>query len=155
MSICICLILPHSCHYSFLLISLITIISPVVPCPSKNLYTCRINRTVSVECCYQNTGIAITSCLTIFSGEDQRNALGVPFFYTGMQTLIVGLFCLLSWKIGWTKAPANENVFKMIYGNYQDTHENEHEGETINTIINENLEEEAKSTNNGKSGVVN
>ena len=136
-------------------LTIIITISFVVPFLSSKICTHRINRTVSIECCYQNTGIAITSCLTIFSGEDQRNALGVPFFYTGMQTLIVGLFCLLSWKIGWTKAPANENVFKMIYGNYQDTHENEHEGETINTIINENLEEEVKSTNNGKSGVVN
>lgn len=81
--------------------------------------------------------------MTIFSGEDQRNALGVPFFYTGMQTLIVGLFCLLSWKIDWTKAPANEHMFKMILGNYKDTNEPEHpslheddeeELETMNTL---------------------
>jgi len=76
--------------------------------------------TVSVECCYQNTGIAITSCLTIFQGEEQRSALGVPFFYTGMQTLIVGLFCLFCWKIGWTKAPANANFLKMLLTNYQE-----------------------------------
>mmetsp|Transcript_9819 Transcript_9819/g.12434 ORF Transcript_9819/g.12434 Transcript_9819/m.12434 type:complete len:367 (-) Transcript_9819:97-1197(-) len=74
---------------------------------------------VTVECCYQNTGIAITSCLSVFTGDDQREALGVPFFYTGMQTLIVGLYCLLAWKIGWTKAPRNENFFKMIYTTYE------------------------------------
>ncbi len=37
-----------------------------------------------------------------------------------MQTLIVGLFCLFCWKIGWTKAPANENFFKMLFTSYQD-----------------------------------
>ena len=81
--------------------------------------TLKIISTVSIECCYQNTGIAITSCLTIFSGEEQRNALGVPFFFTGMQTLIVGLFCLASWKAGWTKAKSDDNFFKMLFSNYQ------------------------------------
>jgi len=89
--------------------------------------------TVSVECCYQNTGIAITSCLTIFSGDEQRNALGVPFFYTGMQTLIIGLFCLLSWKIGWTKADPSENFFTMLLRNHQDEKdENESKEEGVN-----------------------
>lgn len=74
---------------------------------------------VSVECCYQNTGIAITSCLSLFRDEEQRNALGVPFYYTGMQTLTVGLFCLLCWKIGWTKCPPNKNFLEMLLVNYQ------------------------------------
>lgn len=87
--------------------------------------------TVSVECCYQNTGIAITSCLTIFSGEEQSNALGVPFFYTGMQTLIVGLFCLFCWKAGWTKAPPNANFFKMLFNNYQDVKVSDENGTNV------------------------
>ena len=68
---------------------------------------------------YQNTGIAITSCFVIFSGEEQERALGVPFFYTGMQTTIVGVFCLLAWKAGWSKAPTDDNIFKVIIQNYQ------------------------------------
>lgn len=85
--------------------------------------------TVSIECCYQNTGIAITSCLTIFSGEEQRNALGVPFFYTGMQALTVGLFCLASWKSGWTKANPNDDFIKMVLSNYQDIDDGDDDGQ--------------------------
>lgn len=75
--------------------------------------------TVSVECVYQNTGIAMTSCLTLFSGEEQNIAVGVPFWYTGMQTLFVGIFCIVAWKIGWSKAPANENIFKVLLNSYE------------------------------------
>eukprot|EP00554_Chaetoceros_debilis_P006294 CAMPEP_0194078168 /NCGR_PEP_ID=MMETSP0149-20130528/4630_1 /TAXON_ID=122233 /ORGANISM="Chaetoceros debilis, Strain MM31A-1" /LENGTH=358 /DNA_ID=CAMNT_0038759371 /DNA_START=180 /DNA_END=1256 /DNA_ORIENTATION=+ len=75
--------------------------------------------TVAVECVYQNTGIAMTSCLALFSGDDQRDALGVPFWYTGMQTLFVGIYCLVAWKSGWTKAPANENFFKVLLNSYE------------------------------------
>lgn len=79
--------------------------------------------------CYQNTGIAITSCLSLFRDEEQRRALGVPFFYTGMQTLIIGCFCLLSWKIGWTKCPPNKNFFEMLLKNFQDEDERNNEDE--------------------------
>lgn len=103
------------------------------------------NRTVSIECCYQNTGIAITSCLTIFSGDQQRLALGVPFFYTGMQTLIVGLFCLVSWKINWTNCKASENIFKMLLGNYQGQNSQfAKEGEAVqNGVENDGSENDA------------
>jgi predicted Na+-dependent transporter len=90
--------------------------------------------TVSIECCYQNTSIAIASGLAFFkTDEDIRNALGVPFFYTGMQTLVVGLFALISWKTGWTKCPSDVSFIKMVLGNYQkgnediEDHEDDHE----------------------------
>eukprot|EP00558_Chaetoceros_sp_UNC1202_P001778 CAMPEP_0197256228 /NCGR_PEP_ID=MMETSP1429-20130617/74706_1 /TAXON_ID=49237 /ORGANISM="Chaetoceros sp., Strain UNC1202" /LENGTH=356 /DNA_ID=CAMNT_0042719739 /DNA_START=73 /DNA_END=1143 /DNA_ORIENTATION=- len=75
--------------------------------------------TVSVECVYQNTGIAMTSCLALFDGADEAYAIGVPFWYTGMQTLFVGIYCLVAWKMGWTKAPANENIFKVLFRSYE------------------------------------
>jgi len=98
--------------------------------------------TVTVECVYQNTGIAITSCFVIFSGEEQERALGIPFFYTGMQTAFVGVFSLLAWKLGWSKAPVDENLFKIIIQNYQ----TEPESDT-NSVDNDNSEvmEESKS----------
>lgn len=76
--------------------------------------------TVSIECVYQNTGIAMTACLALFAGDDQTRALGVPFWYTGIQTLFVGTYCLIAWKMGWTKAPVNENFVKLVLHNYQD-----------------------------------
>jgi len=74
--------------------------------------------TVAVECCYQNTGIAISSCLAIFEGDQLAEALGVPFYYTGMQSIILGLFCLFAWKMGWTKAPADEAIWKILLNSY-------------------------------------
>lgn len=91
--------------------------------------------TVAVECVYQNTGIAMTSCLALFSGDDQQRALGVPFWYTGMQTCFVGVYCLVSWKIGWSKAPPNENIFKVLLQSYELTEEN---GVEENRILGEN-----------------
>jgi hypothetical protein len=76
--------------------------------------------TVSVECVYQNTSIAMTSCLALFSGDDQQKALGVPFWYTGMQTTFVGFYCLAAWQFGWTKAPRKHNIVKVLLNNYQD-----------------------------------
>eukprot|EP00979_Chaetoceros_neogracilis_P013983 scaffold4285_cov278-Chaetoceros_neogracile.AAC.5 len=63
--------------------------------------------TVAVECVYQNTGIAMTSVLALFPDlEQQQRALAVPFWYT-------------AWKMGWTKAPANENIIKVILQSYE------------------------------------
>jgi predicted Na+-dependent transporter len=76
--------------------------------------------TVAVECVYQNTGIAMTSVLALFPDlEQQQRALAVPFWYTGMQTCFVGVYCLSAWKMGWTKAPANENIIKVILQSYE------------------------------------
>jgi len=85
--------------------------------------------TVSVECVYQNTGIAMTSCLAIFPKEDIPDALAVPFWYTGMQTVFVGVYCLLAWQMGWTKAPASENIFKVLLNSYEITTEASEEDE--------------------------
>jgi hypothetical protein len=84
--------------------------------------------TVAVECVYQKTGIAMTSCLALFSGDDQQRALGVPFWYTGMQTCFVGVYCLVSWKLGWTKAPPNENIVKVIFQSYELNEDEEDNG---------------------------
>jgi predicted Na+-dependent transporter len=108
--------------------------------------------TVSVECVYQNTSIAMTSCLALFSGDDQQRALAVPFWYTGMQTSFVGCYCLLAWKMGWTKAPADANILHMVLHNYQgdldDDNAEENKNETNEegtNEINENDEEKTKN----------
>ena len=76
--------------------------------------------TVAVECVYQNTGIAMTSVLALFPDlEEQKRALAVPFWYTGMQTCFVGVYCISAWKAGWTKAPPSDNIFKVILTSYE------------------------------------
>jgi len=40
---------------------------------------------VSIETCYQNTGVALTVALSSFHGETQHRAAGVPVFYMACQ----------------------------------------------------------------------
>lgn len=72
--------------------------------------------TVSVECCYQNTGIATSVALVMFEGSERSDAVGVPLFYGIVEALILGLYCFGAWRIGWTKAPADES-FCIVVGN--------------------------------------
>lgn len=86
--------------------------------------------TVSVECVYQNTSIAMTSCLALFEGEAQSRGLAVAFWYTGMQGAIILVYCVIVWKMGWTLAPSDENFIKVLLQNFQDKKNNDVEKNT-------------------------
>ena len=72
-----------------------------------------------MECCYQNVGIATSVALTMFKGEELAAAMAVPLFYGGMEALVLGLYCIVSWKLGWTKAPSNISFWTMIATSYE------------------------------------
>lgn len=75
---------------------------------------------VSIESCYQNTGIATTVALTMFHTETERaTAMGVPLFYGMVEGVVILTFCLTCWKSGWTKAPANGNLCTIIATSYE------------------------------------
>jgi predicted Na+-dependent transporter len=66
---------------------------------------------ISIECCYQNTAIATSVAVTMFSDPTHRaEAVSVPLFYGVVEAIIIGVYCLWAWKVGWTKAPADEKV---------------------------------------------
>jgi len=75
--------------------------------------------TVSIECCYQNTGIATSVALTMFQGGDLADALGVPLFYGLVEAVVLGIYCIIAWKCNWTKAPAKESFCTMIGTSYE------------------------------------
>lgn len=76
--------------------------------------------TVAVECSYQNPGIATSVALSMFDDANERAlALGVPLYYGGIEALILGVYCLICWKCGWTKAPKDENFFKVLGATYE------------------------------------
>jgi len=75
--------------------------------------------TVAVECCYQNVGIATSLALTMFKGNDLNAAMGIPFFYGMCEALFVGGYCVFCWKAGWSKAPADESIWKVLYVSYE------------------------------------
>eukprot|EP00521_Asterionellopsis_glacialis_P007667 CAMPEP_0195287780 /NCGR_PEP_ID=MMETSP0707-20130614/4706_1 /TAXON_ID=33640 /ORGANISM="Asterionellopsis glacialis, Strain CCMP134" /LENGTH=405 /DNA_ID=CAMNT_0040347567 /DNA_START=114 /DNA_END=1331 /DNA_ORIENTATION=+ len=75
--------------------------------------------TTSVECCYQNVGIATSVALTMFNGDELSNAMGVPFFYGIVEAVLIGMYCIVAWKLGWTKAPRNESFWTVISTSYE------------------------------------
>mmetsp|Transcript_36904 Transcript_36904/g.42939 ORF Transcript_36904/g.42939 Transcript_36904/m.42939 type:complete len:484 (+) Transcript_36904:196-1647(+) len=77
--------------------------------------------TLSVECCYQNVGIATTAAVGMFmhSPQHRAEALCVPLFYGVVEAVILGIYCIVCWKIGWTKAPPTEKFFVMLSKTYE------------------------------------
>jgi predicted Na+-dependent transporter len=56
---------------------------------------------VAIECCYQNTGIATSVAITMFSDKTERaQAVAVPLFYGIISSASILIFCLISWKMG-------------------------------------------------------
>jgi len=76
---------------------------------------------VAVEACYQNTGIATSVALNMFSGQDSdlATAIGVPLYYGIVEATLLACFCLVCWKLGWTKAPKDENICLVIFNSYE------------------------------------
>jgi len=74
---------------------------------------------VAVEACYQNTGIATSVAASMFTGDQLATAIGVPLYYGIVEATILAIFCIICWKVGWTKAPADENFCRMIATSYE------------------------------------
>ena len=75
---------------------------------------------ISIECCYQNTAIATSVAVTMFSNPDeQAAAVSVPLMYGMVEAVIIGLYCVWAWKVGWTKAPKDENICIVVTKTYE------------------------------------
>jgi predicted Na+-dependent transporter len=75
--------------------------------------------TTSIECCYQNVGIATSVALTMFEGNDLSEAMGVPLFYGLVEAVAVAIYCIICWKCSWTKAPRNASFWTVIATSYE------------------------------------
>jgi predicted Na+-dependent transporter len=100
---------------------------------------------VAIESCYQNTGIATSVALAMFGGgsdasdalnlgnstsftnltvvDDNENALAtaisVPLYYGLVEAVVLGLFCITAWQMGWTKAPRTDNICRVLTHTYE------------------------------------
>lgn len=36
-----------------------------------------------------------------------------------MEAVVLGIYCIIAWKCGWTKAPRDDNFFVMIATTYE------------------------------------
>jgi predicted Na+-dependent transporter len=75
--------------------------------------------TVGIEACYQNVGIATSLALTMFEGEEISEAMGIPFLYGILEGVLVGIYCVISWKCNWTKAPADAPIWQVLLMSYE------------------------------------
>lgn len=76
--------------------------------------------TLSVECCYQNVGIAASTVLSMFDNkQDVARAMAVPLLYGIVEAVILGFYCLMAWKFGWTKAPSDEKICIVLAKTYE------------------------------------
>lgn len=75
--------------------------------------------TLSVECCYQNVGIATSVALTMFKGDELSQAMAVPLYYGLVEAALLGVYCIFAWKAGWTKAPKNVSFCTMVGTSYE------------------------------------
>jgi len=62
---------------------------------------------VAIETCYQNVGVATAVALSMFHGQEQADAVGVPLFYGLVEAVVLAVFCVYAWKVGWTFAPGS------------------------------------------------
>jgi len=75
--------------------------------------------TCSVECCYQNTGIATAVAISMFQGQDVSEAVKIPLWYGIVEAVALGIYLVIAWKLGYTKAPSNEKFCTVISKSYE------------------------------------
>eukprot|EP00567_Pseudictyota_dubia_P005675 CAMPEP_0197443536 /NCGR_PEP_ID=MMETSP1175-20131217/9253_1 /TAXON_ID=1003142 /ORGANISM="Triceratium dubium, Strain CCMP147" /LENGTH=396 /DNA_ID=CAMNT_0042974183 /DNA_START=92 /DNA_END=1285 /DNA_ORIENTATION=- len=90
--------------------------------------------TTSIECCYQNVGIATSVALTMFEGDELVEAMGVPLFYGLVEAVVLGIYCLIAWKAGWTKSPPDTPFFTMISTSYEVVYAETAENEQLKSL---------------------
>jgi len=76
---------------------------------------------VAVESCYQNTAIATSVAVVMFEGDQDAvaQAISVPLFYGIVEAVLLAIFCLICWKVGWTKAPVDEKLCVILATSYE------------------------------------
>jgi sodium/bile acid cotransporter 2 len=75
---------------------------------------------VVIETCYQNIGIATAVALSTFPDEETAGlAAGVPVYYGVLEACVIAVICLVSWQLGWTYAPKDAGLLRVIGGNFQ------------------------------------
>jgi sodium/bile acid cotransporter 2 len=77
---------------------------------------------VGIECCYQNTGVAISMVIASMPESDAEAAIGVTVVYQVAQLAAIGCLVLGAWKRGWTFAPPDMPVLATMCETHQPPH---------------------------------
>lgn len=74
---------------------------------------------VALECFYQNHSIGTALALAMFKGDTLSNVLAIPLYYGIVQFVVMFSYCIIVWKLGWTKAPKDVTFWMMILKPYE------------------------------------
>ena len=110
-------------HYSFYA-------AVAIPCIASTILSTIAARSVrltrpecvslAIGCCYQNTGIATSVAINMFQDPvDRAQAVAIPLFYGILEAIVIGIYCLWAWKVGWTKAPKDEKLCVILAKSYE------------------------------------
>jgi len=76
--------------------------------------------TLSIECTFKNTAIAMTLALAMFDDpESKAQALAIGIIYTLTQKFTMLTYCLIAWKMGWTNAPSDRSLWIILVHSYE------------------------------------
>ncbi|KAL7545315.1 hypothetical protein ACHAWF_008674 [Thalassiosira exigua] len=107
---------------------------------------------VGLECCYQNVGIATSAAVAMFDDPIERGqALCVPLFYGLVEGVVLGFYCIVGWKLGWTKAPRDEKFCVMLVKTYEVDEGETERGDLGGQADEERQEVHPSPTNNGSA----
>jgi len=121
-------------------------VATVTPCliglALSNIIASRVARlekpevvTLSVECCYQNVGIATSAAVSIFhTPAEISQALAVPLLYGLVEAVVLGGYCMIAWKLGWTKAPKDESFCTVLLTTYEVDEDDESEEDILDAM---------------------
>ena len=107
--------------------------------------------TVSIECCYQNVGIATSVALTMFKGDELAEAMGIPLYYGIMEAVLLGIYCYIAWKQGWTKAPTDITLWQSLVMSYEVISIEKEDLNSIEVTLSDNSKDLESTSENGET----
>lgn len=75
---------------------------------------------------------------------ERGQALCVPLFYGLMEGIVLSIYCIIGWKIGWTKAPKSEKICVVIATTYE-VEDDENDNELVGRHRDEERQQECDS----------
>lgn len=83
---------------------------------------------LAIETCYQNNAIALSVAVTMFGNDPSQRGVAaiVPVFYGIVEIIVIAVYGIWAWKMGWTRAPPEASVCTVITTTYEvDDHDEE------------------------------
>jgi len=111
---------------------------------------------LAIETCYQNNAIALSVAVTMFGNDPSSRAIAivVPFFYGLVEMIVISVYGIFAWKMGWTRAPAEASICTVITTTYEVDDDDDDDGGDRTSSDNRDEEKfdenKNQNSNNGK-----